>query len=53
MLLCLIHLADELDVLPFDFFHHHDLHFVEEVQSEVTQSISVAGRFVVSMKPVC
>lgn len=46
------HLADELDVLSLDLLHHHDLHFVEEVQGEVAQSVSVTGQFVVSIKHV-
>lgn len=34
-------LANELDILSLNLLHHHDLHFVEEVQGEVTKSISV------------
>jgi len=34
------HLTDELDLLPLDLLHHHDLHLVEEVQGEVAQSVS-------------
>ena len=39
------HLADELDVLPLNVLYYHDLHFVEEVQSEVAKCISVRGQF--------
>lgn len=46
------HLADELNFLSLNLLHHHDLHFVEEVQREVTQSVSVTGQFIVSMKHV-
>lgn len=41
---CTSHLADELNVLPLDVLHHHDLHLVEEMQGKVTQSIPVGGR---------
>ena len=44
------HLADELDVLSLDLLHHHDLHFVEEVEGEVAQSVSVTGQFDVNIK---
>lgn len=44
-----VHLADELDVLPLDLLHHHDLHFVEEVQRQVAQSVSVSAQEVVSV----
>lgn len=41
---CPSHLADELNVLPLNVLHHHDLHLVEEVQGKVTQGIPVGGR---------
>lgn len=46
------HLADEFDVLSFNVFNHHDLHFVQEVHSKVAQSISGAGQFEVNRKPL-
>lgn len=34
------YLADEFNVLPLNVFNHHDLHLIQEVKGQITQSIS-------------